>query len=259
MRKGVFGSFVLLTAAMLLVPATALAGDAEITWHAGLNTRLDVVENFTDVEDNNRDTAEHVFYRANVGMGIDVNSVSAYFEIQNHGTWGDSILASNLQDPLAGNLGLTGAFQNNDMELYQGWFNLDHVGGTPISLKIGRQEKTLGNELHLGDADFYSGQFYDGINANFDFESWVLDAFWFTMAERDVLPGAILDADGCHRQFRHHGRRRSRAVHPVQAAGRRGEPSLPEVLRVHHRRAVPASAGARQPIRLGHRGGDADR
>ena len=49
----------------------------------------------------------------------------------------------------------------------------------------------MGNELHLGDADFYTGQYFDGIDLELDFESWQLDLFWFLIAERDVLPGAL--------------------------------------------------------------------
>jgi hypothetical protein len=188
MRKVWIGGLALLTAA-LMVPA-AIAGDADIDWHVGLNSRFDYADNYTDFNDDNRDGFEYVFYRANVGMSVTTDSMSAYFEVQNAGAWGDSLLPSNPQDPLLGNVNTTGLI-GQGMQLYQAWFGMDNVAGSMVSAKIGRQEKTMGNELHLGDADFYTGQYFDGIDVTLDFESWELDMFWFLVAERDVLPGAL--------------------------------------------------------------------
>lgn len=199
MRKSLFGGLVLLTGVALLVPTAAIA-DPEITWHAGLNTRLDYAANFTDGVDTdtgavNKDDFEYIFYRANAGMQIDVDNITAYFDIQNHGTWGDSFISSNPQDPAIANLWATNLVNNNDMQLYQAWLSMNNIGGSMFSLKFGRMEKTIGNELHFGDADFYSGQYYDGIDLDLDFESWKLNLFWFLVSERDVLPGNLTSLD----------------------------------------------------------------
>jgi hypothetical protein len=100
------------------------------------------------------------------------------------------------------------------MVLYQGWVNLDHVGGSLLSLKIGRQEHTLGNELHIGDADFYSGQYFDGVRANLDFESWEMDLFHYWVEERNVIPGSLVG----NGQFPYNGNSNDRTFFGATAA-----------------------------------------
>jgi hypothetical protein len=195
MRKTLFGSLALLAAATLVVPA-ALA-EPTVNFHAGLDTRGEYVTNFTDAMDATtgatfKDDVEYVWYRARMAMNVEANdTMSAYFEIQNFGAWGDSLFPTNAQDPLVGNIGVTGIAQNNDLQLYQAYFNVENIGGSMISVKGGRQEKTMANELHLGDNDFYSGFYLDGLNVNFGFEKWDLDVFGFVVAERDIAPGLL--------------------------------------------------------------------
>jgi hypothetical protein len=68
---------------------------------------------------------------------------------------------------------------------------MDEIGGSNFSLRIGRQEHTLGNELLMGDADFYNGRSFDGLRGTFDYEAWDLDLFYYQIQERDVLPAMI--------------------------------------------------------------------
>ncbi len=73
----------------------------------------------------------------------------------------------------------------------------EEVGGTPVALRIGRQEHTLGNELHLGDNDFYNGLSFDGVRAMVDFELTDLDVFYYMIVERDLVgPGGSTAAAG---------------------------------------------------------------
>jgi hypothetical protein len=198
MKKMIIGAVLLAFAAAIAAPAV-FAGDPEIKVHAETWARYEFLSNWLKLEDDQSgdflvdDSIDFASYRTRVGVEAKVNDVvSAYIEIQNHGTWGDSLVPSNAQDPLVGPINLTGFAQNNDTQLYQAFMNLDHVGGSLLSLKIGRQEHTLGNELHMGDADFYSGQYFDGIRGTLDFESWVLDVFHYWIEERNVLPGSLV-------------------------------------------------------------------
>lgn len=198
MKKIILGAVLLAFAAAIAAPAV-FAGDPEVKVHAEMWARYEFLSNWWTVEDDDDtdpfddDSIDFASYRARVGVEAKVSDmVSAYMEIQNHGTWGDTHFASNAQDPLAGSLNLTGITQTNDMQLYQAWVNLDHVGGSLLSLKIGRQEHTLGNELHIGDGDFYSGQFFDGIRGTLDFESWEMDVFHYWVEERNLIPGSFV-------------------------------------------------------------------
>jgi len=199
MKKIILGAVLLAFAAALAAPAV-FAGDPEIKVHAELWSRYEFLSNWLTLEDDddtdplNDDSLDFGAYRARIGVAAKVNDmVSAYMEIQNQGAWGDTFVGGNAQDPLLGPINamnIPGG--GNDMVLYQGWVNLDHVGGSLLSLKIGRQEHTLGNELHMGDSDFYSGQYFDGIRANLDFESWEMDLFHYWIEERNVLPGSLI-------------------------------------------------------------------
>ncbi len=192
MRKILCGAIVLVAAAAL--PLT-LAAAPEVSFTAEIWNRNEHVENLTDFEDSDgssdKDNLDFAMYRVRAGLNAKAGDISAYVEIQNSGTWGNNLISSNSQDPNNGPTDLVSAAQTNDMVLYQGWVHLDHIGGSLFSAKIGRQEKTLGNELHIGDADFYSGQYFDGIDTTFDFESWMLNAFMFTVEDRDLYPGAL--------------------------------------------------------------------
>jgi hypothetical protein len=199
MKKSVmFAALLALAAATIFAPALLAGDDPKIKVHAEITTREEYIENHTDFEDtvdgaDARDSVQFGFYRARVGLHADVgDGVTAYIEMQNHGTWGDSFaLPSNPQDPLIGGLWLTNLAGSNSVQLYQAWVQWENIGDSLLSVKLGRQEHVLGNELHMGDADFYSGQYYDGLRATLDFETWDLDAFYYWIQERDVLPGSL--------------------------------------------------------------------
>lgn len=159
--------------------------------------RYENVSNFLDFSDTTStgagdDDFDFGFYRVRAGMGVEFGEdVSGMIEFQNFGTWGNTLAGSNAQDPISGPVDFRGLTGTNSVELYQAWVMLNNLGGSNFSLKFGRQEHTLGRELHMGDSDFYSGQYFDGLRGTFDFESWELDLFYYLVKERNVLPGAV--------------------------------------------------------------------
>lgn len=174
-----------------------LAGDEKVKFHAEVTTRLEHVDNFTDFQDTitgsaARDSVDFGFYRTRFGMSADVgDGLYANITLQNHGTWGDSFpFPSNAQDPILGGIWATNVLGSNSTQVYEAWVKWENIGDSLVSAKLGRQEHTLGNELHLGDGDFYGGQYFDGLRLNFDFESWDLDAFYYWIQERSILPGS---------------------------------------------------------------------
>jgi len=189
--KKIFVGAILFALAMTPV----LAG-ADVTTHAEIWNRYENVSNFLDFADTTSgggadDDFDFGVYRVRAGMGIEFDEdITGMIEFQNFGTWGNSLVHSNAQDPISGVVDFRG-LTDNDVELYQAWVLLDNLGGSNFSLKFGRQEHTLGNELHIGDSDFYSGQYFDGLRGMFDFESWELNLFYYLVKERNVLPGSI--------------------------------------------------------------------
>lgn len=194
MRRLLHGALMLALAGSFVLPALAEEHESKMTVHGELWSRTEYLENFTDFDDTTNDNLDFTSYRARVDVDIAItDEIGACIEVQNFGVWGNTFpFDANAQDP---NLGtaqlLTNALGQSDTVLYQAAIKIKNVGGSPISFTIGRQEHVLGNELHLGDNDFYGGQSFDGIRATFDFEGWDLDAFWYKIQERSIAPGSL--------------------------------------------------------------------
>jgi hypothetical protein len=196
MRRLLHGVLMLALAGSFVAPALAEDGDSKMTVHAEMWSRTEYLENFTDFNDDatQNDNLDFTTYRVRAGVDIAVSDdIAACIEVQNFGVWGNAFpFDANSQDPNQGTAQLfTSALGQNDTVLYQANVKLKNVGGSNVSFTIGRQEHTLGNELHMGDADFYGGQYFDGIRATFDFEAFDLDAFYYKVGERSIAPGSL--------------------------------------------------------------------
>lgn len=58
-----------------------------------------------------------------------------------------------------------GTDQRSDVDFYQGYVEWQKVLGSPLSLKVGRQEFAYGSTFFLGANDFYNGLSWDGLKA----------------------------------------------------------------------------------------------
>jgi hypothetical protein len=190
MRRKLFGLFLALSAIALFVPVPVLAddmkheGDApEITVHGELRARWEYLDNYSDFDsdDTANDSFDYTPYRAVLGVdALFGTRVAAHVQFQATGAFGDGGLNPS-DDPTAQN-DIT-----STVALYQANVDIKNVGSENSSLRIGRQEHTLGNELHMGDNDFYNGFSFDGIRWMYDAEKWDLNAFWYTLEEENVI------------------------------------------------------------------------
>ena len=179
MRKLAFSMLCLMLVGAAL---PVLAGDAEVT--AELWTRAEYADDF-DLDSTIDDEVDFAAYLARIGLGFEINdNIDAMFEVQSFGHWGDSgtFSAAGLGAGLSQPLGQL----TDSLVLYQANVTVNNLGRGNLSLKIGRQEHVLGNELHFGDNDFYNGSFFDGIRASWDFDAWDLDAFIYILDENDL-------------------------------------------------------------------------
>lgn len=80
----------------------------------------------------------------------------------------------------------------DDIHVYQGYLEAANVGGSLMSVRIGRQELAYGTEMLLGNQDWYDGMSYDAVKGIFEFnENNRLDVFWAKLAERETtIPGS---------------------------------------------------------------------
>ena len=137
--------------ALLVAPAATLA-DGDVSVNTEVFSRTEYLEDF-DFDDTNKDRQDFTFFRARIDVNAQVSEdIGACIEVQADGFWGEHEGSGFFSgDPVGSSDSLDGV----DMTLYQAYISLDNIGGSLVSLKVGRQEHILGNELHMGDNDYY--------------------------------------------------------------------------------------------------------
>jgi hypothetical protein len=125
--------------------------------------------------------------RTRLGVQADfTDGVSAYIEFDSFDVWGEDF-RSNWVTGVDGR-----AATGNDVEIYQAYINATEMWGTPLQLRIGRQELSFGSEWMLGVNDAAAaapglgigwGLSYDGIRATYAVDTFSIDAFWAKLAE----------------------------------------------------------------------------
>jgi hypothetical protein len=177
--------------ALLVAPAAVFAG-GDLDVSVETLARTEFIEDW-DLDDSEDDRTDFTFWRSRIGLNSQVSDdIGATVEVQAWGHWGSNGSCSSFSGfgfPCPGdNIGSTNVFgtadtSSGDVHLYQGFIDLDNIGGSLLSLQVGRQEHTLGNELHMGDNSYYTGQTFDGVRGNLDFEGWDLDFFMYKVNE----------------------------------------------------------------------------
>lgn len=195
-------AFCLLAGAGLLVSGPARAEDGKFSIHGEVRARYEFLSNYNDTIDHTTsgtsadDDFDLMPYRVRLSVtGEFTDNVVGHIEIQNNGVFGGQFPIGSLGSPDSPQ----GQFTRSDIGtsetvLYQGYVDLNNIAGTIFSLRVGRSEHTLGNELLLGDLDFYSGMTFDGISGSWDFEAWDLDVFFYNITEGNVSVGAVVAA-----------------------------------------------------------------
>lgn len=183
--------FVLLVAlaASIAIPALAEEGEKKINISGDIRTRWEFLNNYVDLDDDAQpdDDFDVAPYRVRIAaQGNFSDNVIGHIGVQKYGFFGDDTT------PLRTGQTPTGQFTefgDQDAFLYQGFLQLNEIGGSSWNLRAGRQEHTFANELLIGDADFYNGLVFDGVRGMGDFERWDLDLFVYVVDERN-FPGA---------------------------------------------------------------------
>ena len=199
MRKMILLALAAVVGLCLSLPASAAMdqGDKKFEVSGEVRVRADYSDNATDISDSapplGADDSGLIWpWRARVGIhGSFSRNVAAHIEFQSFGYAGDG---SNGVFPLSGSsnadLGFAGgSVDSANTHLYQGWLELGDIGGTTFDLRLGRQELVYGNEMLLGDNDFYNGTVHDGAKAGWQYKKWSLDTFYTKFFESSAIPG----------------------------------------------------------------------
>ncbi|MFQ5669359.1 MAG: alginate export family protein [Acidobacteriota bacterium] len=200
MKKFVYLGGLVLSAGLFAMPAIAANGDNDdgVTLHGEFRARYDYISNFVDFQDSATsgdpldDDIDFIPYRVRIGAKKHFSrNVSSYIELQAQGLFGeDSSPLESPGDPLGQTTDLR---TSGDVNLYQAYIDLKDIGDSVLTLRIGRQEHRLGNELMLGDLDFYNGISFDGVRAWFDWDSFNLGVYYYDISELNIRNGSILD------------------------------------------------------------------
>ncbi len=100
------------------------------------------------------------------------NDVSTFIELDSYGDWGQNFRSNYLT-------GIDGRGAA-DVNLYQAYINVKNLWGTPLSLRVGRQELVFGSKFLLGNnttLPLARGLSFDGIRLTFANDMFKADAF----------------------------------------------------------------------------------
>jgi len=106
------------------------------------------------------------------------NDVSTFIEFDSYGDWGQGFRSNYL----------TGidARGGADVNLYQAYINVKNLWGTPLGLRVGRQELVFGSEFLMGNNNsnaYFTGLSFDAIRLTFANDMFKADAFAAKLAE----------------------------------------------------------------------------
>ncbi|MFQ5877656.1 MAG: alginate export family protein [Acidobacteriota bacterium] len=188
MKKLMFATILALGALALMAPPAMAADDGPFTIHGEVRFRGEYQTNAKDFDDDAvtagpplvDDQALYFPYRVRIAAeGKLSKNVAAWLEFQNANVAGDAT---------AGGIGPTRSGiggEGSDVELYQGNITLNKLWSDSFSLRIGRQEIVAGNELLLGDLDFYTGISHDGGVGMWDWDNVSL-MVWYTRPDESL-------------------------------------------------------------------------
>ncbi len=108
--------------------------------------------------------------------------VSAFIEFDYYSGWGEDFRSIYLTGADA----RTGGTNNDDVALYQGYIEARDMWGTPLSMRVGRQELSFGSEWLVGvnnSAAEYRGLSFDALRLTYAHEVFTIDAVAAKLAE----------------------------------------------------------------------------
>jgi len=168
-----FASFVAV-AAIMGICGSAVAELQNVEVGGGIRIR----GNWYDF-DNSAAEVAFVEQRTRLNVKADfTDNVSTYIEFDNYGNWGTDFRSDFLT-------GVDGAGAG-DISLYQAYIEANEMWGTPLRLRVGRQELAFGSQWLVGVNDassFFQGLSFDGIRLDYTTDQFTVAAFATKLAE----------------------------------------------------------------------------
>ena len=176
MKKYLYVALLAFGVVVMMTPPAIAQEEKPFTIHGEVRFRGEYDNNTQDLFDDTDDGGLFWPYRVRIAAeGKFTKNVTGWLEFQNAGVAGGDVFAVNPTRTGFDEFGV----QGNGVELYQGNITLDQLWSKRFSLRLGRQEIVAGNELLLGDLDFYAGLSHDGVVGNWKFNK-VNVMVWYT-------------------------------------------------------------------------------
>ncbi len=196
MKRFIYGALLALAVLALVAPPALAQQEQPFKIHGEVRVRGEYTTNTTDFADTGsvgslQDSTDFYPYRIRIAAeGSFAHNVSAWIEFQNADMFGGS------GSPVRTGFGLDSNFfgGGSGVELYQGNVTFNQLWRKSFSLRIGRQEIVAGNELLLGDLDFYAGQSHDGAVGTWNLKK-VNVMVWWTRPNQTNISGTNLSPD----------------------------------------------------------------
>lgn len=126
--------------------------------------------------DNKGEDLSFIEQRTRLHVNADfTDQVRAFIELDSYDIWGEDFRSVNY---------LTGVDtrQNSidDVEVYQAYIEADEMWGTPLRLRVGRQELAFGSQFLVGPRDFaffWTGLSFDAIRLTYKADAFTIDAW----------------------------------------------------------------------------------
>jgi alginate export protein len=190
MKKLMYVLLLAIGVVLLAAPPVMAQEEKPFTLHGEVRYRGEQSSNTEDFDDDADDQSLYWPYRVRIAAeGKFGKNITAWIEFQNAGVSGNDTPFRTGSDEFNGS--------GVSAELYQGNITISQLWSDKFSVRIGRQELVAGNELLLGDLDFYAGISHDGLSGNWKFKKWNL-MLWHTKATEDTvdtLDAAFLPPD----------------------------------------------------------------
>jgi hypothetical protein len=179
MKKLLYVALLAIGVVVMMAPPVMAQEEKPFTIHGEVRFRGEYQNNASDFDDGADDGGLFWPYRVRIAAeGKFTKNVSAWIEFQNASVAGGTDPFGN---PPTTHNGIGGVLFNDGsaVEMYQGNLTLDQLWSKNFSLRLGRQEIVAGNELLLGDLDFYAGLSHDGGVGNWKLKKVNL-MLWYT-------------------------------------------------------------------------------
>jgi hypothetical protein len=130
----------------------------------------------------NYDDESFVEQRTRLNVKADfTDNVSAFIELESWDVWGEDFRSVDYVTGVD-----TRQDSRDDVEIYQGYIEMNEIADYPLSIRVGRQELALGNQWLVGlndSASYFRGLSFDGVLISYATDMVAVHGMWMKLAE----------------------------------------------------------------------------